>query len=373
MKGLLAHPEFLVPLSLIQSVVFLLLIRLLDPYEREPLSLLALMAAWGATGAVALSSVGNRIVLMLLPPTVEESFGSAVAAPLVEEVAKGLALVVAFSLSWWAARRFGMVELEGVTDGMVYGTAVGLGFAFTEDLLYLFNTANQQGLGAGLSEYASRVDIFGVGQLGHAVYTAAFGAGLGLATWSWSWRGRLGFPLLGLVAAMLMHAVHNGLPSFVLVWRYGLEKATAAMSGGSLPGDLFARMQATAEAASTAEKIAGYAFVALYVASAALWMRYERRVIRDELAEEAGSGFLSHAEWGMMFCYWERSKWYWQLLWEGKLERWRLLRRIHNELVDLAFLKRRLRWTSGDRGQIGEQIEGQRERIAFLRSLEAIA
>ena len=57
---------------------------------------------------------------------------------------------------------------------------------------------------------------------------------------------------------------------------------------------------------------------------------------------------------------------------EGWL-RWRLLRRIHNELVDLAFLKRRLRWTSGDRGQIGEQIEGQRERIAFLRSLEAIA
>jgi protease PrsW len=368
MKGLLAHPEFLVPLSLIMSVVFLLLIRLLDPYEREPLSLLALMAAWGATGAVALSLVGNRIVLMLLPPTVEESFGSAVAAPLVEEVAKGLALVVAFSLSWWAARRFGMVDLEGVTDGMVYGTAVGLGFAFTEDLLYLFNTANQQGLGAGLSEYASRVDFFGVGQLGHAVYTAAFGAGLGLATWSWSWRGRLGFPLLGLVAAMLMHAVHNGLPSFALAWRYGLENAAAAMAGRSVPGDLFAQMQDTAEAANTASKVADYAFVAIFIALAVLWLCYQRRVIRDELEEEARAGFLHHEEWEMMFRYWDRSKWYWQLLWEGKLERWRLLRRIHNELVDLAFLKRRLRRAPKLRGQ----IERRRKRIAYLRSLEAV-
>jgi protease PrsW len=359
----------LVTFALIQAVVFLLLIRFLDLYEREPLNALALMAAWGATGAVALSLAGNAIVLGLLPPALEKTFGSALAGPLVEEVAKGLAVVVTFSLSWWAARRFGLLELEGLTDGMVYGAAVGLGFAFTEDLLYLFNEADEQGLGAGLSEYASRVDFFGVGQLGHAVYTAAFGAGLGLATWSRSWRGRLGFPLLGLVAAMLMHAVHNGLPSFALAWRYGLENAAAAMAGRSVPGDLFAQMQATAEWANTASKVADYAFVAVFVALTVLWLLYQRRVIRDELEEETRAGFLHHEEWQLMFRYWGRSKWYWQLLWEGGLERWRLLRRIHNELVDLAFLKRRLRRAGGDQGQ----IERRRKRIAYLRSLEAIA
>src|SRR3712207_5131439 len=270
---MLGHPAFLVTFALIQAVVFLLLIRFLDLYEREPLSVLALMAAWGATGAVALSLAGNGIVLALLPPAVRETFGPAVAAPLVEEAAKGLALVVAFSLSWWAARRFGFLELEGVTDGIVYAAAVGLGFAFTEDLLYLLNVADERGLGAGLSEYASRVDFFGVGQLGHAVYTAAFGAGLGLATWSRSWGGRLGFPLLGLAAAMLMHAVHNGLPSFALAWRYGLENAAAAMAGGRVPGDLFAQMQATAQAANTASKVADYAFVVVFVALAVLWLR----------------------------------------------------------------------------------------------------
>jgi RsiW-degrading membrane proteinase PrsW (M82 family) len=369
MKEMLAQPEFLVPFALIQAVVFLLLVRFLDLYEREPLNVLALMAAWGATGAVALSLVGNAIILGLLPPAVEETFGSAIAAPLVEEVAKGLAVAVVFCLSWWAARRFGFLELEGLTDGMVYGTAVGLGFAFTEDLLYLFNTADERGLGAGLSEYASRVDFFGVGQLGHAVYTAAFGAGLGLATWSRSWRGRLGLPVLGLVAAMLMHAVHNGLPAFVLAWRYGLENAVAAMGGQSVPEGVFAQMQATAEAANTASKVADYAFVILYIALAVIWLLYQRSVIRDELAEEAGAGLLPREEWEMMFRYWLRSKWYWQLLWEGKLERCRLLRRIHNELVDLAFLKRRLQQASDLQGQ----IERRRKRIAYLRSLEAIA
>src|SRR5215203_3765661 len=200
MTETLTHPAFLVTFALIQAVVFVLLIRYLDLYEREPLSVLAIMAAWGATGAVALSLVGNGIVLGLLPPAVGETFGPAIAAPLVEEAAKGLALVIAFCLSWWAARRFGFLEFEGLTDGIVYGAAVGLGFAFTEDLLYLLNVANEQGLGAGLKEYATRVDFFGAGQLGHAVYTGAFGAGLGLATWSRGWTRWLGFPLLGLAA-----------------------------------------------------------------------------------------------------------------------------------------------------------------------------
>ena len=42
--------------ALIQTVVFLLLIRFLDLYEREPLSILALLALWGAVGATFLST-----------------------------------------------------------------------------------------------------------------------------------------------------------------------------------------------------------------------------------------------------------------------------------------------------------------------------
>jgi hypothetical protein len=69
-----------------------------------------------------------------------------------------------------------------------------------------------------------------------------------------------------------------------------------------------------------------------------------------------------------MLRYWRRSAWYWRLLWEGKLERWRLIRRVHNELVDLAFLKWRLKKTGGD----WEQVEKRRRRIANLRSQQVV-
>jgi RsiW-degrading membrane proteinase PrsW (M82 family) len=364
----LSHPAFLVTYALIQAVLFLLLIRFLDLYEREPLSVLALMAAWGATGAVAISLIGNQVVSDLLPPKVGEVFGPSITAPLVEEAAKGLSLIVTFVLSWWAARRFGVLELEGVTDGIVYGAAVGLGFAFTEDLLYLLNTAGEQGLGAGLKEYASRVNFFGAGQLGHAVYTGAFGAGLGLATWSRGWTRWLGFPLLGLAAAMLMHAVHNGLASFVLVWRYGLENTAAALSGVALPEELFERMRATADAANAVAEASDYVFVAVFAVAVALWLRYQRRVIRQELEEEVKSGLIDRDEWELMPRYLRRSKQYWGLLWAGKPEHWRQLKRIHSELVDLAFLKWRLARIGGD----WDELERRRRRIANLHSQKVV-
>jgi hypothetical protein len=154
----------------------------------------------------------------------------------------------------------------------------------------------------------------------------------------------------------------------MLAWRFGLENTAAAMAGRNVPQELFARMQATAETANAASKAGDYAFVAVFVVLVVLWLRHQRRVIRDELAEEARTGLLSREECEMIPRYWSRSKEYWRLLWEGKVERWRLLRRIHNELVDLAFLKRRLRRAAW----VGEQIERRRKRIAYLRSLEAV-
>lgn len=359
--------DIYVALALVQSVVLLLLIRFLDLYEREPLSVLAIMAAWGTIGAGILSSVGNRAVAGLLSPEVEATLGSAISGPLVEESAKGLALVAAFMLSRWAFKRFGWLEFEGVTDGIVYGAAVGLGFAFTEDLLYL--------LAGGLREYRDRIDLFGVGQLGHAVYTGTFGVGLGLATWSRSWLARIGFPAIGLVIAMLMHAAHNGLLNVVLVLRYGMDTVASwkGFSVGYVPSVFVSReeaerMQATADAVAIVGELLDYVFVAAFFVAILLWLRHQRRVIRDELGEETARGLISREEWEAMPRYWRRSVWYWRLLWEGKLEQWRQLQRVHNELVDLAFLKQRLRKA----GEDWEQVERRRRRIANLRSQRVV-
>jgi RsiW-degrading membrane proteinase PrsW (M82 family) len=85
--------------ALLQAVVLLAIVRALDVYEREPVRILAVMALWGAVGATSLSLVGNGIVDGLLPEDVAAVWGAAISAPLVEEVAKGIALVVAFLAS----------------------------------------------------------------------------------------------------------------------------------------------------------------------------------------------------------------------------------------------------------------------------------
>ena len=243
--GNLITPDLIIFFALIQSAVFLLLIRFLDLYEREPLSLLALMFVWGAVGAGILAPPINGFissVVYAISPEVEIVFGPAISAPIGEETIKGLALVAAFFVSWWIARRFGGLEFEGITDGIVYGAAVGLGFSFTEDIFYYIV------LEGGMESYLNRVDFFGLGQLTHALFTATFGAGLGLATWSRSWIGRLGFPALGLAVAMAAHAAFNRLASVVLVGRYGLENVAAWMGGPGVPQELARQMQATNDA-----------------------------------------------------------------------------------------------------------------------------
>jgi RsiW-degrading membrane proteinase PrsW (M82 family) len=219
-------PDAFFVYAFVQACVFLVVIRFFDLYEREPLSRIALMALWGATGAGFLALLGNGVISAILDEDLELAFGAAISASPVEEIAKGIALIAAFQLSRWANRRFGILESEGVTDGIVYGAAVGMGFALAEDIFYFFKFANES-VATGLDVFLTRVASSAGRWLGHSLFTAAFGAGLGLATWS---RGRLGrycWPTLGLLVAMLLHAVWNGFDSLVLLSRYGWDTTVA--------------------------------------------------------------------------------------------------------------------------------------------------
>src|ERR1700754_1256866 len=95
MASVFSNPGFYISYAVVQALVVLLLIRLIDPYGREALGVLALMVAWGATGAALIALAGNRAVQALLSDTAREVFGNAIAPPFVEEAAKGIALIVA--------------------------------------------------------------------------------------------------------------------------------------------------------------------------------------------------------------------------------------------------------------------------------------
>src|SRR4249919_3073330 len=99
----------------------------LDRYEPEPRRLLAGGLLWGVFVATAiallLEGVGG------VAGSISDKGMLEVGAPVTEEASKGLFLLL---LLWW--RR---AELDGVLDGIVYAGMVGVGFAFTENILFL--------------------------------------------------------------------------------------------------------------------------------------------------------------------------------------------------------------------------------------------
>lgn len=343
MTEVLNNPGFYVSYAVVQAIVVLLLIRLADPYGREPLGLLAVMVGWGATGAALIALAGNRTVRAMLSDTARDVFGNAIAPPLVEEGAKGLALIAAVGPIRWLGKRLGLTIFEGITSGIVYGAAVGLGFAFTEDVFYFVNEAQNQGLQSGLDVFVHRRDFFGPAMLHHPLWTAAFGAGLGAATWTTSRAGKVAFPLIGFAAAVLMHAINNGLVEAVLVLRYGLDR-TAAWTRGEFVDPV---LDDTASTLVTVTNLLDLYVIAMFVAAIVLWIRYQRRIIGEELADEVDAEVMRPS---------------WELLKEGQLERWRHQRRLRGELATLGLLKWRTRRFGGD----WERVQRLRREIATL-------
>lgn len=317
-----------VTFAVIQTVVLLLAIRLIDPYEHEPLSLIGLLVVWGATGAALIAWTWNDRAKDLLPDDVTLALGAAITTPVVEETAKGAALLVVFALTYWLHRRFGARQLAGINDGIVYGAAIGLGFAFTEDVQY--------GLVKGFDALVARRDFFGYGALHHALYSALFGVGLGMIVWTKRKAMRLVWPIIGLLVAIGLHALNNGLAKGLLVRRFGLAPV-ASWTAGDAPIPL------GFEAAERSfESIA--AIVDLFVFLAAglgvwLWLARQRRIIADQLSDETESGIVTSRDVSLTPHYWRRQRRRWDLTRRRQLQRARVEEALHVQLARLAFAK----------------------------------
>ena len=341
--------------ALAQLVLLLLLIRFLDVWEREPVWLVALLAIWGGIFATSIAAPINDARLAALSPDFAAVWGAAWVAPTDEEPAKGLALLALYLLSRLRARRRGNAEFDGPLDGMVYGAAIGLGFGFIEDLTY--------GQRYGLGVLHLRLGFLGLLLLGHAVFTASFGAGLGLATWSRTLRARLGFTLLGLGVAMFLHFVHDGLVSVFLTAKYGFHTTAAAIEGQQLPAQLVSQINATVRHALVVLHVFDYGTIVAFFAALAYWIRYQRAVLVQELAEEVSAGVITAAESELVTHYGARLRAYGALALSGQLIGLYRLRRRHRQVTDLAFCK----WRISRIGGATAMDLLQRSRIPALR------
>jgi len=132
-----------------------------------------------------------------------EATQSVVVAPLTEEAAKGL-----FILLLLLYRR---AELDGILDGIVYAGMVGIGFAFMENILYLSQAyiGDDEHVG-GIEQAVSVFVIRGVlSPFAHPFFTAFIGIGLGIAVSSRSRAVQIVAPALGYVVAVAAHALWN--------------------------------------------------------------------------------------------------------------------------------------------------------------------
>jgi RsiW-degrading membrane proteinase PrsW (M82 family) len=173
----------------------------LDRYEPEPRSLLVLGLGWGAFVATS-----GALVLQLFDTVIfrsDETFVATVVAPITEEAAKGL-----FILLLLFFRRH---ELDGVLDGIVYAGMVGIGFAFTENILYLTSAyVGDHGAAGGLGDAVGLFIVRCVfSPFAHPFFTAFTGIGIGLAVTARSKGVRIIAPVVGYLFAVGAHAAWN--------------------------------------------------------------------------------------------------------------------------------------------------------------------
>lgn len=190
-------------LALLPLAGVVVAVAIVDRWEPEPRGLLVLAAAWGAVAAVAIT-LGVDIAITTLTGGIDvpgsDVFATVVQAPIVEELAKGLGLLLIFA----TARR----AFDGPVDGIVYGALVGAGFAFTENIQYFAISFIEGGVG----DVAQTFFVRGIlSPFAHVMFTSVTGFALGLAARRGATAGQAMGPwMLGVAGAIVLHAFWNG-------------------------------------------------------------------------------------------------------------------------------------------------------------------
>ena len=309
--------------AVLPTILYVLLFYWADRYEREPVWLVTVAFIWGAVPAVLVSLFGEVVLgwpWLDAPGSITGAIiEGAVIAPVVEELAKGFALLLIFLLMYR--------EFDGVLDGIVYGALIGFGFAMTENFFYFIGAYDEGGFRQLSVVIFLRAVLFG---LNHAFYTGLIGIGFGFAQVFRSRGAKVGWIVFGLLAGMATHSLHN----------LGASLATVDVTGLGL---------------SLTVAMAG---IGLVVVAVILSWRHERNCIRSELAEEVGT-LLSVEEYTQL-----TERWYNPLRKRGQRAR-NQAQRMHL-YVELALRKGRLRYADpGEALNILHEVAQIRSQLAL--------
>ncbi len=188
--------------------VLLLAFLWLGRYEPEPALYIGMAFAWGAfvaTGLALLVNTGAALLFEAAGLPVE--LVAVVVAPVIEEIGKVAGPLL---LLLWNRH-----AITGITKGIVYCGVSAIGFAMVENILYI----GGHGYRAGMDEFGPATGVqlailifivrILMSAFAHPLFSAAAGIGLGVAARSGSVAVRVIAILVGVVAAMVLHASWN--------------------------------------------------------------------------------------------------------------------------------------------------------------------
>ena len=239
------------------------LVYWLDRYEKEPLILLGAAFLWGAIvaagGAFIINSIfGIGIYALTGSGDVADQATASLVAPFVEEGLKGLAVLLMFL--------FFRKEFDSILDGIIYAGIAALGFAATENVLYIYGRGYLDGGWDGLWQVVFIRDVVVAWQ--HPFFTAFTGIGLAIARLNKNMLVKIIAVPLGYAFAVFAHAFHNSLTALI--------GGTAGFVLGSVV-DWF-----------------GWLMMGIFIL---FMIARERRVLQDQLREEVSSGTISSAQY----------------------------------------------------------------------------
>ncbi len=319
----------------------------LDRYEREPWRVLLVTFLWGAVVATFVSAILNDLigaaVAIALGGIDADVVTASAVAPGVVEAATGLVVFLLYVLL--------RGEFDGVLDGIVYGSLVGIGFAMTENILYFGRIYLEGGsVGLGVLFYVRVL----LGGFGHALYTGTTGAALGYARETSNGLVAAVLPPVGFSLAVLQHGA----------WNFSASALLPALLPDDLnPLVLLFVVMPVYSAVLTAPGLLTLLIIAFLAG------RRESHVIRKHLGDEVALGTLTNEEYVVLPNPGARLKREVGALRRRGLRGWIAQRDFHQAATELAFRKWHLsRGEPPKRARLIAPEDRYRHQIAALRA-----
>ncbi len=303
--------------------LFAAFVNWLDRYEKEPKLLLGAAFGWGVViaggGAFILNTAFGIAVYSLTGSQGAAEFGTtSIAAPIIEEGLKGLAVLVVFLLF--------RKEFDSILDGIVYAAITAMGFAAIENVLYIYRNGFQENGWQGFWMLVV-IRVMLVGWM-HPFFTSFTGIGLAITRMTRNTFVKILAVPAGYAAAVFTHAFHNTFSGLI----------------GGFQGFL----------AGTFVDYLGYAVMLGFI----IWVvSHERNILRRQLREEVEKGYISAGQYNSAVSFFQFGA-YFSALTSGSFFK---TSRFYQVCGELAHKKEQLARLGDERGntRIIEQLRSE--------------